>query len=108
MGRFSTNKISSYIESSSNSSTVVKRSRKPTQGSYVTGLWNRDHEIEEIFYLIDKNKNGKISRRELQSFFKKNDCKYKSKEVKEYIKRIDQDGDGSISLMELKQALRRA
>ncbi|KAF5400968.1 hypothetical protein PHET_05905 [Paragonimus heterotremus] len=67
----------------------------------------QDHEIEEIFYLIDKNKNGKISRRELQSFFKKNDCKYKSKEVKEYIRRIDQDGDGSISLMELKQALRR-
>ncbi|KAA3672969.1 uncharacterized protein DEA37_0008750 [Paragonimus westermani] len=55
--------------------------------------------------MIDKNRNGKISRRELQTFFRKNDCKYKSKEVKEYIRRVDHDGDRQISLMELKQAL---
>ncbi|TPP56846.1 Calmodulin-4 [Fasciola gigantica] len=66
-----------------------------------------DQEIEYIFSQIDKNKNGRVNARELQAFFKKNDCKYKSKEIKEYIKRIDMDGDGQISLEELKQALRR-
>ncbi|KAA0192033.1 hypothetical protein FBUS_01902 [Fasciolopsis buskii] len=66
-----------------------------------------DQEIEYIFNQIDKNKNGRVNARELQAFFKKNDCKYKSREVKAYIKKIDLDGDGQISLEELKRALRQ-
>ncbi|KAF8566737.1 hypothetical protein P879_03621 [Paragonimus westermani] len=66
----------------------------------------QDREIEEIFVMIDKNGSGKINRRELKEFFKKNDCRYKNKEIRAYIRRVDLDGDGKISLMELKNALR--
>ncbi|GAA49827.1 hypothetical protein CLF_103649 [Clonorchis sinensis] len=43
-------------------------------------LWCRDEEIEEIFRQIDKNKNGKIDKRELQAFFKKHDRKFTAKQ----------------------------
>ncbi|CAL8100011.1 unnamed protein product [Calicophoron daubneyi] len=65
-----------------------------------------DDEITKLFCMIDKDKNGYITRRELSKFFKAHECKFNSREVKAYIKSVDQNGDGKISLDELKQALR--
>ncbi|TPP61067.1 Calcium-binding protein, partial [Fasciola gigantica] len=60
--------------------------------------------IEKIFRNIDKDGNGKIHPRELQYFFKKHQLNMTINEVKQYMKRFDVNGDGLISLEELKQA----
>ncbi|GAA49830.1 calmodulin [Clonorchis sinensis] len=65
-----------------------------------------DREIEELFQIIDKDNNGKITKSELSKFFKSHRCKYSSKQISQYVKKIDQDGDGKITLMELKAALK--
>ncbi|TGZ58876.1 hypothetical protein CRM22_009401 [Opisthorchis felineus] len=65
-----------------------------------------DREIEELFQIIDKDSNGKITKKELSKFFKTHRCKYSSKQISEYVKKIDQDGDGKITLLELKAALK--
>ncbi|OON17154.1 EF hand [Opisthorchis viverrini] len=67
-----------------------------------------DGEIEELFRIIDKDNNGKITKSELSKFFKSHRCKYSSKQISQYVKKIDQDGDGKITLMELKAALKRS
>ncbi|GAA57935.1 calmodulin-4, partial [Clonorchis sinensis] len=64
-----------------------------------------DEEIEEIFRQIDKNKNGKIDKRELQAFFKKHDRKFTAKQVTDYIKKWDGDNDGQLTLEDLKKGL---
>ncbi|THD27918.1 hypothetical protein D915_001187 [Fasciola hepatica] len=60
--------------------------------------------IEKIFQNIDKDGNGRIHPRELQYFFKKHQLNMTINEVKQYMKRFDVNGDGLISLEELKQA----
>ncbi|OON17155.1 EF hand, partial [Opisthorchis viverrini] len=51
-----------------------------------------DKEIADIFKVIDKDGNGKITKRELSKFFKNNKAEYSSKQIKTYIKSIDKDG----------------
>lgn len=66
---------------------------------------NRESEIYYIFRAMDRNGDGRISRKELRKFFKSHACKWSSKELKEYIKQIDTNGDGYISYDELRFAL---
>ncbi|KAA0199880.1 hypothetical protein FBUS_02715, partial [Fasciolopsis buskii] len=60
--------------------------------------------IEKLFHHIDKDGNGSIHPRELQHFFKKHNLYMTINEVRQYMKRIDQNGDGEISLEEMKRA----
>ncbi|KAF7239802.1 hypothetical protein EG68_10700 [Paragonimus skrjabini miyazakii] len=66
-----------------------------------------DAEIEQMFYHIDKNHSGKISFRELKAFFKNSSTTTKSKDIKCYMKQLDLNGDGKITLEELKAGLGR-
>ncbi|KAA3670896.1 uncharacterized protein DEA37_0002226 [Paragonimus westermani] len=60
-----------------------------------------------MFYHIDTNHNGRISFKELRAFFKKSSTTFKSKDVKYYLKQFDSNGDGKITLEELKAGLGR-
>ncbi|KAF5400966.1 hypothetical protein PHET_05903 [Paragonimus heterotremus] len=64
-----------------------------------------EKEVESLFKVIDKNGNGKITRSELKSFFKKSNQKMGAKEIKEYMKQFDANKDGQITLEELKGVL---
>ncbi|THD28597.1 hypothetical protein D915_000534 [Fasciola hepatica] len=65
-------------------------------------------ELEAVFNMIDKNKDGRVSRKELSAFFKKNSVKISSKQLKEQIQVLDLNGDGYLSLEELKAAFARS
>ncbi|CAH8869869.1 unnamed protein product [Trichobilharzia szidati] len=62
-------------------------------------------EVRCIFNQIDKNRNGFVTPRELRAFFRKHDAKFDRREIKEFISRLDGDGDGQISLQELTKGI---
>ncbi|CAH8651571.1 unnamed protein product [Heterobilharzia americana] len=62
-------------------------------------------EVRLIFSQIDKNHNGFVTPRELKSFFRRHDAKFDRREIKEFVSRLDGDGDGQISLQELTRGL---
>ncbi|TPP56845.1 hypothetical protein FGIG_03414 [Fasciola gigantica] len=68
-------------------------------------LVDSDAEIEYLFNQIDRDRNGKITKRELRAFFKKNDGSQTNAELTNYLKKMDKNGDGKLDLAELKEAL---
>ncbi|KAA3672680.1 uncharacterized protein DEA37_0005053 [Paragonimus westermani] len=60
-----------------------------------------------MFHHIDTNHSGKISYKELKAFFKKSSSTFKSKDVKSYMMQLDSNGDGKITLEDLKAGLGR-
>ncbi|KAH8865638.1 hypothetical protein KSF78_0003233 [Schistosoma japonicum] len=62
-------------------------------------------EVKEMFCMIDRKQRGKINHRQLRAFLKKHDAKFSRKSVKNYIKSIDSDGDGKVTLDDLTRAL---
>ncbi|TPP56847.1 hypothetical protein FGIG_03416 [Fasciola gigantica] len=68
----------------------------------------RDEEIATIFRAMDNDRNGKVDLKELHKFLKEHGQHRKRKLLKQYIKDIDLDGDGKITLWELTVALRNA
>lgn len=67
-----------------------------------------DEEINAVFRAMDQDCNGKIDLKELHTFLKRRGQHRKRKVLKQYIKDIDLDGDGKITLWELTVALRNA
>ncbi|KAH8865639.1 hypothetical protein KSF78_0003233 [Schistosoma japonicum] len=65
----------------------------------------REVEVKEMFCMIDRKQRGKINHRQLRAFLKKHDAKFSRKSVKNYIKSIDSDGDGKVTLDDLTRAL---
>ncbi|KAF7258494.1 hypothetical protein EG68_04164 [Paragonimus skrjabini miyazakii] len=63
--------------------------------------------IEELFKMIDRNGNGKISRGELRRFLRYSKYNLPTEILDVYFTRLDLNGDGEITLDELKLALRR-
>ncbi|VDP66455.1 unnamed protein product [Echinostoma caproni] len=62
-------------------------------------------DIELVFRMIDRNNSGKINYRELRKFCKQYHSQWSKKEVKALLAKIDVDGDGKITLNELKAAI---
>ncbi|KAF5404153.1 hypothetical protein PHET_02456 [Paragonimus heterotremus] len=63
-----------------------------------------EKEVEELFYSIDKNGNGKISRGELRRFLRHSKYKVPLEVADVYFSKLDLNGDGEITLEELKLA----
>ncbi|CAH8869863.1 unnamed protein product [Trichobilharzia szidati] len=64
-------------------------------------------EIREMFCMIDRKNRGRINSRQLRQFLKKHDAKFSRKSVKNYVRSIDSDGDGKLTLEDLIRALTR-
>ncbi|KAH9590551.1 hypothetical protein MS3_00003189 [Schistosoma haematobium] len=62
-------------------------------------------DISDLFGKLDKNHNGLVSQREIKAYLRSNSTKYNTKEVREFVKKIDDNSDGQISLEELTKAL---
>lgn len=61
------------------------------------------HDLHELFMLCDTNNSGYIEKEELQSIVPHLD----SQAVDELLQELDEDGDGRISLAELKAGLEK-
>ncbi|KAF6778606.1 hypothetical protein AHF37_01683 [Paragonimus kellicotti] len=61
--------------------------------------------VEELFKMIDKNGNGKISRGELRRFLRYSKYNVPTEVLDVYFSKLDLNGDGEITLDELKLAL---
>ncbi|KAA0192034.1 hypothetical protein FBUS_01903 [Fasciolopsis buskii] len=55
--------------------------------------------------MIDRNNSGKINYREMKKFCKRYNKGWSKKDIRKFIEYIDVDGDGKITLNELKAAL---
>ncbi|KAF5404152.1 hypothetical protein PHET_02455 [Paragonimus heterotremus] len=64
-----------------------------------------EKKVEELFKMIDRNGNGKISRGELRRFLRYSKYKLPTEILDVYFARLDLNGDGEITLDELKLAL---
>ncbi|THD28600.1 hypothetical protein D915_000537 [Fasciola hepatica] len=64
-----------------------------------------NEDVEIVFEMIDRNNSGKISYREMKKFCKRYHQGWSKKDIKNMIQYIDVDGDGKITLNELKAAL---
>ncbi|CAI2734436.1 unnamed protein product [Schistosoma spindalis] len=62
-------------------------------------------DISDLFRKLDKNHNGLVSQREIKAYLRSNSTKFNSKEVREFVGKIDDNSDGQISLEELTKAL---
>ncbi|VDP26367.1 unnamed protein product [Schistosoma margrebowiei] len=57
-----------------------------------------------MFDHMDKNHNGYVTAKELRSYLRAHDAKVTAKQVKEFIHKIDESGDGQLSLHEFMKA----
>ncbi|CAL8099948.1 unnamed protein product [Calicophoron daubneyi] len=64
-----------------------------------------DSELREVFQMIDRRGDERISKRDLKKFFKDHNVMYSRKELKSYMQRINTSNSGKITFAELKTAL---
>lgn len=64
----------------------------------------REQEIRTMFDHMDKNHNGYVTAKELRYYLKVHDARVTNKEVKDFIRKIDESGDGQLSLHEFMKA----
>ncbi|CAH8658204.1 unnamed protein product [Schistosoma haematobium] len=63
-----------------------------------------EQEIRTMFDHMDKNHNGYVTAKELRYYLKVHDARVTNKEVKDFIRKIDESGDGQLSLHEFMKA----
>lgn len=62
-------------------------------------------EVKEMFCMIDKKQRGRITCKQLRRFLRRHDAKFSKKSVRNYVKSIDSDGDGKLTLDDFIRAL---
>ncbi|VDP66453.1 unnamed protein product [Echinostoma caproni] len=62
-------------------------------------------QVRTLFHCIDKNGDGSITEKELRAYFRKHFPDMQKGELKEYVDQLDADGNGKITLEELKRVL---
>ena len=63
-------------------------------------MYSKD-EVKKILEVLDKDKNGKVSAKELLDFLNSNKCPLPADDVKKFVKEFDKDKDGELDLDEL-------
>ncbi|CAH8572092.1 unnamed protein product [Schistosoma turkestanicum] len=62
-------------------------------------------EVKEMFCMIDKKHRGRVTCRQLRKFLRRHDAKFSRRSVKVYVRSIDSDGDGKLTLDDFMRAL---
>ncbi|CAA2934356.1 caltractin-like isoform X1 [Olea europaea subsp. europaea] len=64
-------------------------------------------ELMKAFYIIDQDKNGKISAADIQRMAKELGERFSDREIQEMINEADQDRDGEVNAEEFMRMMRR-
>ena len=71
--------------------------------AHASGVGDADREVGDLFALIDTNKDGFLSEKEVRNMMRNLGEKVGKKDVRQMIKEADRNNDGKISFDEFKQ-----